>query len=233
MTKTSLVLLSGGLDSCTALAIADIETMIGTALTITYGQRHVRELQSAKDITRFYKVDHTILDIPLGSIIKDATALINAEEELPHNRSMEEMQEIPRSYVPGRNTIMLACAQSIAEAYGFDCIYTGFNAVDYSGYPDCRPEYVDEWNNLAALATKRGVEGSPIKVVAPIISFNKREIVETALRLGAPLPLTWSCYKGGDQPCGECDSCIIRYSAFEELGMDDPGGPYAKVPTAT
>ena len=144
---------------------------------------------------------------------------------------MSEMTaRVPRSYVPGRNTIMLALAQSIAEASGADQIYTGFNAVDFSGYPDCRPIYVEAWNHLARYATKRGYEGNPITLVAPIVNKAKASVVRTGLDLNAPLHLTWSCYTGGEQPCGECDSCIIRWNAFKECGIDDPAGAYAVTP---
>ena len=219
----SLILLSGGLDSCTALAIAKHQDWNPElALTVSYGQRHKKEISSALKVACHYNVEWEELDVPIVRLIKDASALLNPEEELPANRPMEEMTEIPRSYVPGRNSILLAIAQSIAEARGLDRIVTGFNAVDYSGYPDCRPEFLAAWNSFAVFATREGVEGRPICVYAPIIRMTKTEIVRRALELDAPLSYTWSCYAGKKKACGTCDSCIIRRAAFRELGEEDP-----------
>lgn len=229
----SVILLSGGLDSCTVLAMA----MNGPfppvyALSVFYGQRHDRELKSAASIAEHYGVHHRILDFSsMSSIIAIATALVNKDEKLAEKRSIDEMSKsIPRSYVPGRNTLMLGAAQSVAEAIGAKRIFVGFNAVDYSGYPDCRPNFVSNWNNLAHYATKAGVEGNPILVDAPIISLSKVDIVRRGLALNAPYQLSWSCYSGGVLPCGRCDSCIIRYSAFREVGVLDPVGAYEEFP---
>lgn len=220
-----LALLSGGLDSSTALAMTlDMGYEVPHAISVRYGQRHVKEILSAQDIAAAYKVKHTLIDLStLGSVLRDGSALVNPSEPLPENRSQERMaQDIPRSYVPGRNTILLAIAQAFAEVNGLDRIVAGFNAVDYSGYPDCRPEYVLAWNDLARKATKKGVEYYPIYVMTPLIRMTKSEIIHTGLRLGVPYNLTWSCYAGGAKACGKCDSCIIRKSAFEELGKKDP-----------
>jgi len=230
----SVALLSGGLDSCVALAIAREESEVVSCLNVSYGQKHVKELDSALAISKHYKIplyQMGMLDLGflLGSL--HATALIDKSEALPTNRRMSAMTAaVPRSYVPGRNTIMLALAQSIAEALDADEIYCGFNAVDFSGYPDCRPIYVEAWNHLARYATKRGYENREITVRAPIINFGKASVVRRGLDLSAPLHLTWSCYTGGERPCGECDSCIIRWNAFAECGMIDPTGPYEVMP---
>lgn len=232
MTTKSIVLLSGGLDSCVALAIARTESNVLYALSFDYGQRHFRELKSAQVISSHYSLPHTVVGVvQLSNIIRQATALLNTDEVLPAARTIKEMShDIPRSYVPGRNTIMLSIGQSVAEALGADRIYTGFNAVDYSGYPDCRPEYVEAINQMFRFATKRGVQGSPIVVHTPIISLSKVDIVRRGVDLAAPLHLTWSCYAGGQRPCGLCDSCIIRYSAFSACGMADPIGAYEVTP---
>lgn len=233
-TPKSVALLSGGLDSCVALAIAREESEVIACITVTYGQKHSREILSADKITKHYGVQLIPLSMEsLGFVLKDlhATALVDPSEALPTNRRMSAMTaHVPRSYVPGRNTIMLALAQSVAEALNADEIYCGFNAVDFSGYPDCRPIFVQAWNYLAHYSTKRGYENNPITLRAPIIDLSKASVVRRGIDLGAPLHLTWSCYSGGDQPCGECDSCIIRWNAFQENGMDDPSGTYRTIP---
>lgn len=228
----SIILLSGGLDSTTTLAIAkrrgDDPVL---ALSVFYGQRHVKELQSAEDVAKHYSLPHTVVDLStVGAQITSGTALVGTNEALPEGRSVEEMSKsIPRSYVPGRNTMMLGVAQSIAEALDVERIYVGFNAVDYSGYPDCRPHFVNAWNNLAHYATSKGVNGRPILVEAPVIMMSKAAIVQQGLNLEVPYNLTWSCYKGEEKACGRCDSCIIRYKAFREVGSLDPIS-YSEVP---
>jgi len=233
-TPKSVVLLSGGLDSCVALACAREESEVILTMTVAYGQKHSREVESAHYISSHYSIAHELIALPaLGEMLSKhhASALVDETEELPHDRRMSEMTaRVPRSYVCGRNTIMLALAQSFAEALNADEIYCGFNAVDFSGYPDCRPIFVDAWNHLARYATKRGYEGNPISLRAPIINFSKASVVNRGLTLKAPLHLTWSCYAGGELPCGTCDSCIIRYHAFRENQMSDPAGPYEVEP---
>lgn len=233
----SLALLSGGLDSCTALAIAREETDVIGCVNVYYAQKHSREMQSALDVANFYNIKLYALDLGhFGELLGrlHATALIDPTEALPSDRRMSEMTaRVPRSYVPGRNTIMLALAQSLGEALDVDYLYTGFNAVDYSGYPDCRPIFVDAWNHLARYATKRGYENRPIELRAPIVNLSKASVVARGLDLSAPFHLTWSCYEGGERPCGRCDSCIIRYAAFKDNGIDDPTGPYEVTPKHT
>lgn len=222
----SLVLLSGGLDSCVAAAMAfELQQNPVHALSIHYGQKHYRELTSAENIAEAFNISHTTIHIDdIVDHIKYSTALINPDEELPQDRALSAMTaRVPRSYVPGRNTIFLSIAQSIAEANDYDRIITGFNAVDFSGYPDCRPIFVDAWNHLAKYATRRGYEqNNPIQLVTPIINMSKATVVYHGIRLNAPLHLTWSCYQGGAKACGRCDSCRIRRDAFKENNIEDP-----------
>lgn len=220
----AIVLLSGGLDSCVAAAIAKSARHDLHFLNVYYGQRHSRERNSAQAIAIHYGSPITYLDIiGFAGMVKGATILTDKNSTVPANRTEEEMSngKAP-SYVPGRNTIMLSLAQSLAEAQEADVIYCGVNAVDYSGYVDCRPAFIAGWNELAQVSTFRGVEGSPIWVEAPLISMTKVEIVQKGINLEAPLHLTWSCYSGGEKPCGVCDSCLIRGQAFSTVGIADP-----------
>lgn len=230
--KKAVVLLSGGLDSCVVAAIAYESGFEIYPLSIYYGQRHVRERRSAAAIVRHYQGDGTVpsfhnlqqIDVRgFGQMVSEGTILTDPSKEVPANRSDEEMsQGRAPSYVPGRNTMMLAIAQSYAETVEADVIFTGVNAVDYSGYVDCRPTFIGAWNSLARVSTFAGVDGHPILVEAPLITLTKAEIVKWGLKLKAPLNLSWSCYTGGDEPCNTCDSCIIRNAAFEANGMTDP-----------
>lgn len=223
----AIALMSGGLDSTTAIAVAQHEhnAEVKIGVSVLYGQKHSREIQSAEAVAAYYNFRHEVINIgDLGRVIQTASALLNPDEPLPHDRALSEMTaRVPRSYVPGRNTIMLAIAQSIAEAYELDSIITGFNAVDFSGYPDARPIFVSAWNHLARYATRRGYQdNNPISVLAPIIDKSKASVVRFAIDLQAPIHLTWSCYEGGPKACGRCDSCRIRLDAFKENGMEDP-----------
>jgi 7-cyano-7-deazaguanine synthase len=215
-TKRAVVLLSGGLDSATAAAqaIADGYTVI--ALSLSYGQRHYCELEAAKKIVQHLDIqEHFILDVNLsqwgGSSLTDRTL------DIPTTGI--ERNLIPSTYVPGRNTVFLSIALSLAEAKNAEAIYLGINAVDYSGYPDCRPEYLEAVQKLAALSSKVGLEGQAPKLVAPLVLDTKVDIVRRALALGVPIALTYSCYQGGDVPCGVCDSCRIRDKALIEAGL--------------
>jgi 7-cyano-7-deazaguanine synthase len=214
--KRAVVLLSGGLDSATsaAQAIADGYTVI--ALSLSYGQRHYRELEAAKKIVQHLGIqEHFILDVNLsqwgGSSLTDRTI------DVP--TTGVEANTIPSTYVPGRNTVFLSIALSLAEAKNAEAIYLGINAVDYSGYPDCRPEYLEAVQKLAALSSKVGLEGQAPRLVAPLVLDTKVDIVRRALALGVPIDLTYSCYQGGDVPCGVCDSCRIRDQALIEAGL--------------
>ncbi len=215
----AVVLLSGGLDSSTVLAIALEMGYEVHALSFDYGQRHSRELESAKKIAKYFNVPHKIIKIDLRQIGGSA---LTDNIEVPE-RNMEEIEkEIPITYVPARNTILLSLALGYAEVIDADAIFYGANAIDYSGYPDCRPEYVEAFERMANLGTKRGVEGKPIKIIAPIIHMTKAEIIKKGMELGVPYELTWSCYKGGEKACGKCDSCLLRLKGFMEAGYEDP-----------
>ena len=215
----SVVLLSGGLDSATCLAIAHRDGSQPHALTIDYGQRHRAELQAcAKVAASLGVVEHKTVHVDLASIGGSAlTAAIEVPKDQPASA------DIPITYVPARNTVMLAIALGYAEVVGAYAIYIGVNAVDYSGYPDCRPEFIAAFQTLANLATKAGVEGNVIEIRAPLITLTKSEIIRLGLSLGVDYGLTHSCYDpDGDRPCRHCDACLIRIRAFESLGLNDP-----------
>jgi 7-cyano-7-deazaguanine synthase len=218
--SSAVCLLSGGLDSATALAVAVKDGFRPLALTIDYGQTHVRELASAKRIAKHLAVEHYVVAsrLPWGG-----SALLDSSIKIPEHRSVGEMSEaIPVTYVPARNTIFLSLAASFAEARDADAIYIGANALDYSGYPDCRPEYFALMERAINAGTKRGVEGHRLEIKTPLIHLKKSEIIQVALTLGVPLEWTWSCYKGEGMPCGVCDSCLLREKGFEEASAKDP-----------
>ena len=222
MSNKAVVLLSGGLDSATALAVAEEMGFEPHALSFNYDQRHKVELDCAKAIAIKHQVpEHRIVKISTfgGSALNDPNI------EVPKARSMDEMVEsIPVTYVPGRNTIFLSFALSYAEVLDANAIFTGVNAVDYSGYPDCRPEFIAAFQNLTNLATKRTVEGGSIEVHAPLIELTKVDIVKLGTRLGVDYSLTSSCYDPDHKghACGKCDSCLIRKAAFKDAGVPDP-----------
>ena len=220
----AVVLLSGGLDSTTILAIAKREGFDLFALTFDYGQRHHVELERARDIAKhFGAVDHQIIKIDLrqfgGSALTDSI-------EVPTGRDQEEMvSSIPVTYVPARNTIFLSFCLAYAEIKEASDIFIGVNAIDYSGYPDCRPEFITAFETLANLATKAGVEGkSKIKIHTPLIELSKAKIIQKGLELGVDYAMTHSCYKPGEEgkSCGVCDSCQLRLKGFQEAGVEDP-----------
>ena len=214
---TAIVLLSGGLDSatCAAQAIADGYRVV--ALSFDYGQRHQKELLAAKAVADALNItDHQLITVNLAQW--GGSSLTDREMALPTDGV--KAGEIPSTYVPGRNTVFIAIALSLAEAQTASAIYLGINAVDYSGYPDCRPAYLAAFQQLAALSSKAGLEGNAPKLVAPLITDTKADIVRRALRLGVPIELTWSCYKGEAFPCGLCDSCRIRNEALIAVGQD-------------
>jgi len=218
-----VVLLSGGLDSATCLAIAKSVGFEPCALTVLYGQRHRIEVEAAKRVAAAFGVqDHRFVSVGLSQIGGSA---LTSDIDVPKDRDNESMTaEIPVTYVPARNTVMLAIALGYAEVTGAEDIFVGVNAVDYSGYPDCRPEYIQAFEKLAALATKAGVEGRPMRIHAPLIQLTKAEIIERGLELGVDYGLTHSCYDPDPDgsPCLRCDSCLIRTKAFESLGLRDP-----------
>ncbi len=218
----AVVLVSGGLDSTTCLAIAREQDFDLYALTINYGQRHDHELNSAKMVVDFYSIqDHSIIDIDLrqfgGSALTD-------QIDVPKNRDPSEMVDIPATYVPARNTVFLSLALAWAETLGSSDIFIGVNALDYSGYPDCRPEYISSFERTANLATKAGATGSTFKIHTPLINMTKSDIIKTGIKLGVDYSLTSSCYdpnENGD-PCGNCDSCYLRLKGFKEAEAKDP-----------
>ncbi|RYG45764.1 7-cyano-7-deazaguanine synthase QueC [bacterium] len=217
----SVVLLSGGLDSATCLALARADGTEPYALTVLYGQRHTEEIEAAKKVAKALNaVEHKFVRVELNAIGGSA---LTDDIEVPKDRDEEAMADIPVTYVPARNTVMLSIALGYAEVTGAEAIYAGVNAVDYSGYPDCRPEYIAAFQELARLATKAGVEGRPIDIRVPLISLTKPEIIQKGLDLGVDYGLTHSCYDPVEgRPCGRCDACLIRAKAFAELGMADP-----------
>lgn len=230
----AVVLVSGGLDSATVLAIAQRDGFESHALSFQYGQRHAVELEAARAVCRRAGVKrHVIIAIDLrlfgGSALTD-------DLPVPKGRTLEEMRgEIPVTYVPARNTIFLSYALAWAEVLGARDIFLGVNALDYSGYPDCRPEYIAAYQAMANLATRAGVEeGGKLSIHTPLISFSKREIIATGLGLGVDYSLTRSCYDPtpAGVACGECDACQLRLKGFREIGVDDPA-PYQRGPGST
>lgn len=222
MKPSAIVLLSGGLDSATTAAQAIADGYALTALSVNYGQRHQRELLAAQRIVQHLGIqEHQIVSVNLaqwgGSALTDQTVSVPTDGLKPN--------EIPITYVPGRNTVFISIALSLAEAKGATAIYLGINAVDYSGYPDCRPEYLAAFQTLATLSSKAGLEGHAPTLVAPLVMDSKVDIVRRALRLGVPIAETWSCYQGEEVPCGVCDSCRIRDSALIEAGYPELASP--------
>lgn len=224
MGAPAVVLLSGGLDSATALAVARGAGYEPYALSFRYGQRHDIEIAAASRVAEATgALRHVVLDIDLRAFGGSA---LTSDEAVPRHDSVEELDDaIPVTYVPARNSIFLAVALGVAEARDADAVYLGVNALDYSGYPDCRPAFVDAFRAVAAVGQKRGLEGRPVDLRTPLIDLTKSQIVRLALDLGAPVELTWSCYRAGPDPCGACDACQLRARGFAEAGMADPALP--------
>jgi 7-cyano-7-deazaguanine synthase len=224
--RPAVTLLSGGLDSTTTLAIARRDGFDCHALTIDYGQRHRVELEAARAVAgRLGARDHVILPLDLRRFGGSA---LTADLAVPKGREPAAMSDIPVTYVPARNTIFLALALAWAETLGAEDIFIGVNALDSSGYPDCRPEFINAFEQLASLGTKAGVEGkSRFTIHTPLIALTKAQIVRRAVELGLDLSLTWSCYdpRPDGRPCGECDSCVLRDKGFREAGVVDPLWP--------
>ncbi|MGO8988188.1 MAG: 7-cyano-7-deazaguanine synthase QueC [bacterium] len=225
MRKKAVVLSSGGLDSTTAMAVAKAEGYEIYSLTFNYGQRHASELEAAKKVAETFAVkEHLILDLDLGKI--GGSALTADDIGVPKARSAKKMkEEIPVTYVPARNTIFLSYALAWAEVLGASDIFVGVNAIDYSGYPDCRPEYIRAFENMAHLALKATVEGKMrIRIQTPLIHMTKAEIIRKGVELGVDYGLTHSCYDPSPEgkACGQCDSCFLRKKGFREAGIPDP-----------
>lgn len=218
----AVILLSGGLDSSTVLYQAKADGCECYAISFDYQQRHRRELESARAIVLSAGVKaHQVVNFDLT--LWGGSALTDDRMELPIDRSLAEMsQNIPITYVPARNTIFLSFALAYAETLKAQRIYIGVNALDYSGYPDCRLDYIQAMQEVFRLGTKQGREGEAINIVTPLIELKKTEIIQLGNKLGVPWEQTWSCYAGGENACGVCDSCRLRLAAFEELGLKDP-----------
>lgn len=218
----AVILLSGGLDSSTTLYQAKADGYECYAISFDYQQRHRRELEYAKAIARCAGVkEHQIVSFDLRQW--GGSALTDNDLDLPEERTLAEMsQNIPITYVPARNTIFLSFGLSYAEAIDAQRVYVGVNALDYSGYPDCRPDYIQAMQKVFDLGTKQGREGTAIEIATPLIDLKKTEIIQLGNQLGVPWEQTWSCYAGGDLACGVCDSCRLRLAAFAELGLQDP-----------
>ena len=217
----AVLLLSGGLDSYTAGAIARADGYQLYALTVRYGQIHAREIDSSRQVARALRAArHLELDVPLSQI--GGSALVG-DGPIPKDRALEAT-DIPSTYVPARNTVLLSLALAWAEVVGAEAIVIGVNALDYSGYPDCRPEYLEAFERVAALATKAGVEGRPLRILAPLLHLSKADIIRRGLALGLDYGLTLSCYDPSPdgRPCGRCDSCRLRAKGFAEAGAADP-----------
>lgn len=221
--RRAVVLLSGGVDSTTAFAVARAEGFDCFALTIDYGQRHRRELEAASGVAAALRAgQHVILEIDLRRFGGSA---LTADVPVPTGRDPREMTDIPITYVPARNTIFLALALAWAETLGAEDIFLGVTALDFSGYPDCRPEYVEAFERMANLATRAGVEGrSRFRIHTPLIRMTKAEIVRRGTALGVDYSLTWSCYdpRPDGRLCGACDACVLRRKGFVEAGLADP-----------
>ncbi len=217
--KKAIVLLSGGLDSATTLYLARSQGFKCFCLIFDYCQRHKKEIEYAKKIARFSssKVQVIKINLPWGG-----SSLLDKKLKIPQSADVKGNNAIPSTYVPARNIIFLSFALSYAETIQARDIFIGAHAQDYSGYPDCRPEFYRAFSKVIATGTKTGIAKKEIKIDTPLIRKTKAQIVRLAARLGLPFELTWSCYQGGNAPCGECDSCYFRAKGFKEAGMEDP-----------
>ncbi len=220
--KHGIILLSGGLDSATTAAIALDRGHALTALTFTYGQRHSVEIGAAMELARYFSIEEQVM-VEINPAVFTSSLIKGAPDEVPVGGDSGD-DEIPSTYVPARNIIFLSYGLALAESRGAETVFIGANAVDYSGYPDCRPEFFDAFNAMAGVGTRAGVTGAPVTVEAPIVSMKKSEIIRLGTGLGVDYSLTHSCYDPGEDcsACGRCDSCLIRRRGFEEAGVPDP-----------
>ena len=215
----AVILLSGGLDSATVLALARAQGLTCYTLSFDYGQRHRAELEAAVRVSRHLgALEHRVMEIPIGAL--GGSALTDADIDVPEDGG----DGIPVTYVPARNTVFLSLALAWAEVLSADSIFIGVNAVDYSGYPDCRPEFIETFQSLAALATKQGVEGRPVTIEAPLVALTKAEIIRQGMAAGVDYAQTVSCYRADEQgrACGHCDACRLRRQGFIDAGVEDP-----------
>ncbi|HEX7475787.1 MAG TPA: 7-cyano-7-deazaguanine synthase QueC [Dehalococcoidales bacterium] len=239
MKKIGVILLSGGLDSTTVAALALKQGVELTGITVRYGQKHSREIDSAIQIARILKIKHEVVDISFFKKLAWYSALTNGDSfSIPHKRPTSDMaKNVPITYVPLRNTFFVTLAAALVESQALNLIennqiapeqvqasiFIAANSIDYSGYPDCRPEYYRQMSKALFLGSKLGTQyGQTIKLETPIISMTKAEIIKLAFSLKAPLAHTWSCYEGGEAPCGKCDSCLIRAAGFRQAGYPAP-----------
>ena len=231
--KRAVVLLSGGLDSATTLYIAKRDGFKSFCLIFDYGQRHRREIESARRIARFAHCAHKVIKFNLpwkGSSLLDrninipgVTKSLSRSLALARDSLRSQVTgEIPSTYVPARNIIFLSFALSYAEAISASAIYIGAHAQDYSGYPDCRPEFFKAFAKVISRGTKSGFEKKKVEIKTPLLNKNKAQIIRLGMSLGVPFALTWSCYQGGKRPCSKCDSCYFRAKGFKEAGIEDP-----------
>lgn len=217
----SLILLSGGIDSAVCALIAKRKKREISGLTFYYGQKHKIEIEKAKMLSKFLNMkEHWILKLPKE--LFNSSSLVNRSLKIP-NKGLRK-GKIPSTYVPSRNLIFLSIASGFAESRGFDEIYIGANSIDFSGYPDCTPEFIKSFQNCLKKGTKRGAQGRQVKVLAPLLFKNKKEIISLGKKYGLDFSLTWSCYNPSKNkyPCGKCDSCIIRKKAFKKAKLEDP-----------
>lgn len=217
--RRAVVLLSGGLDSATVLAIARSEGWVCHALSVHYGQRHTAELAAAVRVAQTLgAAEHRVMGVDLAGI--GGSALTDAAVAVPETPT----EGIPSTYVPARNTLLLALSLGWAEVLGAEAVFVGVNAVDYSGYPDCRPAFIDAFNEVARLGTRAGVEGHPVRVLAPLVSLSKAAIIQRGLALGLDYAMTVSCYQATEagEACGRCDACRLRREGFTAAGVADP-----------
>jgi len=220
MAKKAVVLLSGGLDSLTALYVALRDGYQVSALTLDYGQLHQREIACARTNAEALAIPHQVVHFGLPW---KGSSLLDADIPVPSGRTLESMHHaIPSTYVPARNTIFLSLAASFAETLQAEAVFIGANALDYSGYPDCRPDFFTAMQAALNLGTKTGIEGLVLTLQTPLLHLTKSEIIRLGQSLGVPFERTWSCYKGGDKPCGVCDACLLRAKGFQEAGIVDP-----------
>lgn len=218
--KRCVVLLSGGLDSSTVLYYTITKNFYPLCLIFNYSQRHKKEIVAAKNIARSVNAKYYIIKTFFPW---KGSALIDSKLKIPDSKLYSEKKStIPITYVPARNIIFLSYAVSLAEVVGAEYIFYGANQIDYSGYPDCRKNFVKKFQQMVYEGTKTGIEGKKIKIVSPLINMSKSEIIKLAIKLKVPLELTWSCYNGGKEPCGKCDSCKLRKLGFEKIGLKDP-----------
>ncbi|MFE5319130.1 7-cyano-7-deazaguanine synthase QueC [Paenibacillus sp. NPDC056579] len=225
--KKAVIILSGGLDSTTCMGIAQAEGYELYPITFDYGQRHKVELENARQVAEHYGVSARHKVISLGFLKEfGGSALTDESLEIPDMTKPKEQgekeSEVPITYVPGRNLLFLSIATSYAEVTGAEAVYIGVNALDYSGYPDCRPEFIRKVEEVMALATRVGVEGVPMRIETPLSEWTKAEIIREGMRLNVPYHLTTSCYNGEKEACGVCDSCRLRLKGFAEAGEKDP-----------